>query len=475
MFDVIIVGAGVVGSAIAREASKYKLKVLVVEKDVDVGNESSMANSAIVHSGYDPKPNTKKAFHNVRGNRMYPEICKDLDVEFKQIGSLTCATNEEEKEVIESYVERSAQNGVEVKLLNREETKALEPCIADCVIESLWAPTAGIINPFELTVALMENAMDNGVELHLNEEVVDIKKENGLYKVKTTKGEYEAKVVVNSAGVYSEKISQMVGIDFYKTTPRKGEYFVLDHFAKPFVSHVIFPVPTAKGKGILVTPTTHGNYLLGPSSEFVDDKEDKATDKMTLDAVRAKATTLVANIPFQYIIRQFSGLRATGSTGDFIIENHEGFIVLGGIESPGLASAPSIALEVLELIRQNIKLEANDKYIKTRRPLPRLAKMSEKERNELIKKDPRFGHIICRCEQISEGEVVDAIHRNCGPTTIKGVKKRCRPGFGKCQGGFCEPLVMGILSRELHKDRMEIKYDSNNAYILQSRTKGGQD
>lgn len=475
MFDVIIVGAGVVGSAIAREASKYKLKVLVVEKDVDVGNESSMANSAIVHSGYDPKPNTKKAFHNVRGNRMYPEICKDLDVEFKQIGSLTCATNEEEKEVIESYVERSAQNGVEVKLLNREETKALEPCIADCVIESLWAPTAGIINPFELTVALMENAMDNGVELHLNEEVVDIKKENGSYKVKTTKGEYEAKVVVNSAGVYSEKISQMVGIDFYKTTPRKGEYFVLDHFAKPFVSHVIFPVPTSKGKGILVTPTTHGNYLLGPSSEFVDDKEDKATDKMTLDAVRAKATTLVANIPFQYIIRQFSGLRATGSTGDFIIENHEGFIVLGGIESPGLASAPSIALEVLELIGQNIKLEANDKYINTRRPLPRLAKMSEKERNELIKKDPRFGHIICRCEQISEGEVVDAIHRNCGPTTIKGVKKRCRPGFGKCQGGFCEPLVMGILSRELHKDRMEIKYDSNNAYILQSRTKGGQD
>lgn len=475
MFDVIIVGAGVVGCAIAREASKYKLKVLVVEKDVDVGNESSMANSAIVHSGYDPKPNTKKAFHNVRGNRMYPEICKDLDVEFKQIGSLTCATNEEEKEVIESYVERSAQNGVEVKLLNREETKALEPCIADCVIESLWAPTAGIINPFELTVALMENAMDNGVKLHLNEEVVDIKKENGLYKVKTTKGEYEAKVVVNSAGVYSEKISQMVGIDFYKTTPRKGEYFVLDHFAKPFVSHVIFPVPTAKGKGILVTPTTHGNYLLGPSSEFVDDKEDKATDKMTLDAVRAKATTLVANIPFQYIIRQFSGLRATGSTGDFIIENHEGFIVLGGIESPGLASAPSIALEVLELIGQNIKLETNDKYIKTRRPLPRLAKMSEKERNELIKKDPRFGHIICRCEQISEGEVVDAIHRNCGPTTIKGVKKRCRPGFGKCQGGFCEPLVMGILSSELHKDRMEIKYDSNNAYILQSRTKGGQD
>lgn len=473
MYDIIVIGAGAVGCAVAREATKYKLKVLVMDKENDVGNKTSMANSAIVHSGYDPKPGTNKAFHNVRGNKLYDELCKDLDVEFKRIGSLTCATNEEELAIIEGYLSRSKENGVEVKLLNKEETKKLEPFVSDKVIGSLYAPSAGIINPFELTVALMENAMDNGAELRLNEEVLDVKKVKDHYVVVTNKGELEAKVVVDSAGLYSDKIAKMVGVDTFEIKPRKGEYFVLDHFKKPFVSHVIFPTPSAKGKGILVTPTTHGNYLVGPSSEFVDEKDDFSTDKLTLDDVRSKSSLLVDNIPFQYMIRQFSGLRATGSTGDFIIENHDGFIVLGGIESPGLASAPSIALKVLELVSENIKLEANPEFKKERRKVYRLNKMSEEERNELIKKYPSFGHIVCRCETVSEGEVVDAIRRNAGPTTIKGVKKRCRPGFGKCQGGFCEPLILQILARELNKDPMSIKYDSDDAYILESETKGG--
>ena len=474
MYDVVIIGAGVVGASIARELSKYKLKTLVLDKENDVGNVTSMANSAIVHSGYDPKPGTKKAFHNVRGNSLYDDIAKNLDVEFKRIGSLTCAINEEELEVIEHYLPRAKENNVEVKLLNKEETKALEPFISDNVIASLYAPSAGIINPFELTVALMENAMDNGVALKLNTEVIDVTRTNNGYIVKTNGEEIEAKVVINSAGLYSDKVARMLGIDTFEVKPRKGEYFVLDHFNKPFVSHVIFPTPTAKGKGILVTPTTHGNYLVGPSSEWVEDKEDLSTDKLTLDAVRSKSSTLVDNIPFQYMIRQFSGLRATGSTGDFIIENHDGFIVLAGIESPGLASAPSIALEVVDLVKENITLEENKDFNPVRRKINRLSKMSEEERNELIKADPRYGRIVCRCESISEGEVVDAIHRNAGARTIKGVKKRCRPGFGKCQGGFCEPLIVEILARELNKDPMEIKYDTNEAYILQSETKGGK-
>lgn len=474
MYDVVIIGAGVVGASIARELSKYKLKTLVLDKENDVGNVTSMANSAIVHSGYDPKPGTKKAFHNVRGNSLYDDIAKNLDVEFKRIGSLTCAINDEELEVIEHYLPRAKENNVEVKLLNKEETKALEPFISDNVIASLYAPSAGIINPFELTVALMENAMDNGVALKLNTEVIDVTRTNNGYIVKTNGEEIEAKVVINSAGLYSDKVARMLGIDTFEVKPRKGEYFVLDHFNKPFVSHVIFPTPTAKGKGILVTPTTHGNYLVGPSSEWVEDKEDLSTDKLTLDAVRSKSSTLVNNIPFQYMIRQFSGLRATGSTGDFIIENHDGFIVLGGIESPGLASAPSIALEVVDLVKENITLEENKDFNPVRRKINRLSKMSEEERNELIKADPRYGRIVCRCESISEGEVVDAIHRNAGARTIKGVKKRCRPGFGKCQGGFCEPLIVEILARELNKDPMEIKYDTNEAYILQSETKGGK-
>ena len=474
MYDVVIVGAGAIGSSIARELSKYKLKTLVLERENDVGNVTSMANSAIVHSGYDPKPGTKKAFHNVRGNKLYDEIAKDLDVEFKRIGSLTCAINDEELEVIEHYLPRAKENGVEVKLLNKEETKELEPFISDNVIASLYAPTAGIINPFELTVALMENAMDNGVELKLNTEVVDITKTSNGYLVKTNNEEIETRIVINSAGLYSDKVARMLGIDTFEVKPRKGEYFVLDHFKQPFVSHVIFPTPTAKGKGILVTPTTHGNYLVGPSSEWVEDKEDLSTDKLTLDDVRSKSSTLVSNIPFQYMIRQFSGLRATGSTGDFIIENHEGFIILGGIESPGLASAPSIALEVIDLVKENIELVSNENFNPKRRKLNKLINMSEEERNELIKKDPRYGRIVCRCESISEGEVVDIIHRNAGATTVKGVKKRCRPGFGKCQGGFCEPLIVEILCRELNKDPMEIRYDSNDAYILQSETKGGK-
>ena len=473
MYDVVIIGAGAVGAAVAREVSKYKLKVLVLDKESDVGNVTSMANSAIVHSGYDPKPGTKKAFHNVRGNSMYEELTNDLDVEFKRIGSLTCATNDEEKKIIEDYLVRSKENGVEVKLLNKEETKQLEPFISDNVIASLYAPSAGIINPFELTVALMENAMDNGVELKLNHEVNDIQKLDNGYKVVTNNGSFETRVVVNSAGLYSDKIARMLGIDTFEVKPRKGEYYVLDHFNKPYISHVIFPVPTAKGKGILVTPTTHGNYLVGPSSEFVDSKDDFSTDKFTLDDIKVKAGALVNNIPFQYMIREFSGLRATGNVGDFVIEDHNGFIVLGGIESPGLASAPSIALEVTALISDNITLEAKDNYKKTRRKLYRLSKMSEQERNELIKKDPRFGRIVCRCETVSEGEVVDIIHRNAGATTIKGVKKRCRPGFGKCQGGFCEPLIMEILARELKKNPMDIRYDSKDAYILDSETKGG--
>lgn len=471
MYDVIIIGAGVIGSSVARELSKYKCKVLVLDKENDVGNVTSMANSAIVHSGYDPAPNTSKAKHNVLGNKMYDLLTKELDVEFKRIGSLTCATNEEELNVIKGYLSRAKENGVEVKLLNREETKRIEPFISDEVIGALYAPSAGIINPFELCVGLMENAMDNGVELLLNEEVISVKRVMDKYVVKTNSKEFESKMVINAAGLYSDKVANMVNDTTFTITPRKGEYFVLDHFERPFVSHVIFPTPTKKGKGILVTPTTHGNYLVGPSSEFVDDKDDLSTDKLTLDNVRSNASKLVSNIPFNYIIRQFSGLRATSSTHDFVINENDNFVNLGGIESPGLASAPSIAIEAVKLVNNKLHLELNRDFNPFRRKAIRLKKMSESERNELIKNDKTFGHIVCRCEGISEGEVIDCIRRNAGARTIKGVKKRCRPGFGKCQGGFCEPLIVEILCKELNLDPLKVRYDSKDSYILQSETK----
>lgn len=471
MYDVIVIGAGVIGASVARELAKYKARVLVLDRESDVGNVTSMANSAIVHSGYDPKPGTNKAKYNVLGNSMYDLLTKELDVEFKRIGSLTCATNEEELKTIEGFISRANENGVEVKLLNKEETKKIEPFISDEVVGSLYAPSAGIINPFELCVALCENAIDNGVELLLNEEVVSITKLTNKYVVKTKDKEFETKVVVNAAGLHSDDISKMVGYDTFEIKPRKGEYFVLDHFEKPFVSHVIFPTPSEKGKGILVTPTTHNNYLVGPSSEFVDEKDDLATDKFTLDNIKVNASKLVSNIPFNYVIRQFSGLRATSTTHDFVINENEGFINLGGIESPGLASAPAIAQEAVRLVNGCLSLEKNNDFNPFRRKVIRLKKMSNEERNELIKNDKRFGHIVCRCEGVSEGEVVDCIRRNAGARTVKGVKKRCRPGFGKCQGGFCEPLIVEILARELNLDPLKVRYDSNEAYILQSETK----
>ena len=474
MYDIIIIGAGVIGASIARELSRYQAKILVLDKENDVGNVTSMANSAIIHSGYDPKPGTNKAKYNVEGNSLYDLLTKELDVEFKRIGSLTCATDEDEMKIIEDYAKRAKENNVEVKILNREETKKIEPFVSDNVIGSLYAPTAGIINPFELCVALCENAIDNGVELLLNQEVIEIKKLIDKYVVKTQNNQYEAKIVVNAAGLYSDKISRMVGIDHFEITPRKGEYFVLDHFEKPFVSHVVFPVPSEKGKGILITPTTHGNYLVGPSSEFVNDKDDLSTDKMTLDNVKKSSTKLVKDIPFSYVIRQFSGLRATGSTHDFIIEEVDRFINLGGIESPGLASAPSIAKEVVKLVNNVLNLKPNFDFNPFRRKVVRLNKMTLEERNELIRNNSSYGHIICRCEGISEGEVVDCIRRNAGARTVKGVKKRCRPGFGKCQGGFCEPLVVEILDRELNLNPLNVRYDSNESYILQSETKEGK-
>lgn len=471
MYDVIIIGAGVIGTSVARELAKYKAKILLLDKESDVGNGTSMANSAIVHSGYDPKFGTNKAKHNAIGNGMYDLLCKELDVEFKRIGSLTCATNKEELDIITSYVDNALKNGVEVQILNKEQTKKIEPFISDDVIGALYAPSAGIINPFELCVALAENAVDNGVELLLNEEVTEIRRLTDRYIVKTKNKEFECKMIVNSAGVYSDEICQMNGIDFFKINPRKGEYFVLDHFNKEFIKHVIFPCPSEKGKGILITPTTHGNYLVGPSSEYVDSKNDVSTDKITLDIVKNNASKLVKNIPFNYIIRQFSGLRATSSTHDFIIENRDDMIILGGIESPGLASAPSIAKEAVTLVNDRLNLLVNEDFNPFRKKVVRLREMSIEERNEIIRENKQYGHIVCRCEGVSEGEVVDCIRRNAGARTVKGVKKRCRPGFGKCQGGFCEPLIVEILARELNIDPLQVKYDSKQSYIVQSKTK----
>ena len=460
------------GALLLRELSRYKLNIIVLEKENDVGNVTSAANSGIIHSGYDPLPNTNKAKHNINGNRLYDKVCFELDVEFERIGSLTCATNEDELGALNKLLLRAKENNVKVEMLSQKEVRKIEPFISDHVIAALYAPRAGIINPFELCVGLMENAIDNGVFLNLNSEVIEIIKKEDYYLVKTKKEEYQTKVVVNAAGLFSDKIAAMVGLENFKITPRKGEYFVLDHFNGPFVRHIIFPAPSIVSKGVLITPTTSSNYLIGPSSDLVKDREDVSTEKLTLDQIRKQASKVVKDIPFNHNIRQFAGLRATSTIGDFIIEEKEGFITLGGIESPGLASAPSIGLVAVELVGKTLKLEEKKDYNPNRRKVIRISKLSNNERVKLIKQDSSYGRIVCRCEGITEGEVIDAIKRNAGATTIKGVKKRCRPGAGLCQGGFCEPLIIDILANKLNKDIMEIEYDAKGSNIFEISQQG---
>ncbi len=476
MFDIIIIGAGVNGAFVAYRLAKYQLKILVIDKESDVGNETSGANSAIIHSGYDPNPNTLKAKLNVMGNSLYEEICQDLDVEFKRIGSITIACNEEEIAVLDKLTTNAMGNKVPFTILDEHQLREIEPFATKKAKKALYAPTSGIINPFELCVALMENAMDNGVFLHLEEEVKQIFKLKEGFQVVTDQETYQAKVVVNAAGVFADEINNMVCPNQEKLTPRKGEYFVLDHFTEPYVTHTLFSVPTSKGKGVLISPSTHGNYLIGPSSTFVGEKDDESTSKETLNEVLEQAYRLVDAIPMQHLIRQFAGLRAYHESNDFVINQPIfGFINLLGMQSPGLASAPATSLEVEAMIKEKINLIPKVNYQKTRRPLYRLNKKTLAERSELIKQNPQFANMICRCEQVSEGEIVDAIHRNCGARTIKGVKKRVRPGFGKCQGGFCEPLVMKILARELKIDMNDVRFNNKGSYILKNKTKGEND
>ena len=437
MYDIIIIGAGVVGAMIARKLSRYNLSVCVLEKENDVGNVTSNANSAIVHSGYDPVPGTLKAKLNVLGNSMFDEIAENLDVHFYRTGSLTVAINDEQMEMLHSLVKRSEENGVPVKLLNKEEVLKLEP--------------------------------------NINPEVKDIKYLNDKFVVKTQDNEYTAKGVINAAGIYSDKIASMVEpIDWF-ITPRKGEYFVLDHYKVGLVNHTIFPLPSAKGKGVLVSMTSSNNYIVGPSSEPIPDKDDVSTDSYTLGEIRRQATDLVPGIPFNQVIRVFSGVRPTPSTHDFVISNaksNDHFINVAGIESPGLASSPAIAEYVCEnFISKLFNLEEKKDYNPKIRKYHRLNEMSEEDRNQTIKDDPDYGKIICSCEKVSLGEIKELLTRSVPPTTVKGVKRRCRAGFGKCQGGFCSPMVTLILAKHYGVSPLDIKWDKENSNILVEEVK----
>ena len=475
MYDVVIIGAGVIGASIFRELTKYNLKIAVVEKENDVAMGATKANSAIIHAGYDPRVGSLMAKYNVKGNEMFESLCKELSVPFKRIGSLVLAFNNEELNLINTLFINGKNNGVKnLKILSRDEVLLLEPNISKDIIGALYAPTSGIVGPFEYTIALMENGYQNGGEVILESEVVSIIKNNNFI-IKTKDGkEFKSRYVVNAAGVYADKIHNMICKEKFKIVPRKGEYFVMDKSQGTIVNHTIFQCPSRLGKGILVTPTVHGNLLVGPNAVDLEDKESLSTTSEGLSYIRKASIKTTNKINFRESIRNFSGLRATSDIDDFIIGEDSqvrGFIDIAGIKSQGLSSAPAIAEDVVKiLLNSGLKLIKNDSFTGARTNV-RFTDLLSSEKNELIKKQPTYGRIICRCEEITEGEIIDAIKHSFGKITLDGVKRRCRPGMGRCQGGFCGPRVQEIIARELNIKMEEVVLEKNNSIILYGKTK----
>ena len=478
MYDIIIIGAGVIGCAVARELSKYNARILVVEKNEDVCAGTSKANSAIVHSGYDAENGTLKARFNVEGNRMMENVCKELDVPFKRIGSLTVCTEKELLPELQKLKERGERNGVEgLRVLDREELLAIEPHIGDEVVGALLAPTAGIVCPFKLTIAFAENAAVNGAEFLFDTQVSKIYADSDVWHVVTDEKEYEAKAVVNAAGVYSDMFNNMVSERKLHITPRRGDYILLDRSAEGFVRHTIFQLPTKLGKGVLVTPTVHGNTIVGPTAVDVDDKESTATTAEGIDSVIAKSALSVKGLPVRQVITSFAGLRAHEDGHEFVLgepEDAENFYNCAGIESPGLSAAPAIGVYIAGLIREKLHLSEKESFVAERKDILNPAKLSLEERNELIRREPAYGTIICRCESVTEGEIIDAIRRPVGARSLDGVKRRTRAGMGRCQAGFCSPKVMEILRRELNMDLTEVTKSGGGSYIVNARTKDGE-
>lgn len=478
MFDVVIIGAGVIGSSIARELSKYVLKIGVLEKGEDVASEgASKANSAILHAGYDPEPGSLKAKLNVKGNEMYDELCKDLDVPIKRIGSVVVAFSDDETKELYKLFDRGIKNGVkELSIISKDLLKQIEPNINDNAVAALYAKTAGIICPYGYSIAAAENAAQNGVEFIFNSEVIGIKKDEDLFEITTKEKKYYSKYVINAAGLYSDAINNLSGAKPFSVHPRKGEYFILDKDQGYLAKTVIFQVPTSMGKGILVSPTVDGNLLIGPTSEDIQDKEFKATTKEGLDKALKGAKRSVDKFDIRKTITQFTGLRSTPDTKekDFIIKESEikGFINVAGIESPGFTAAPAIAEMVRDILKDSgIKLIAKKDFNPKRRPLIRFNELTDEERNKLIKKDPSYGRIICRCETVTEGEIIDAIKRPIGAKSIDGVKRRVRAGMGRCQGGFCGPRVLEILAKEYKISPLEVTKSGGKSNILSADAK----
>ncbi len=474
MYDAVIIGAGVVGAMCARTLTQYGLKVCVLEKENDVAMGATRANSAIVHAGFDAKEGSLKAKLNVMGSKMMADVCKELGVKYKNNGSLVIAFNDEEKSILEELVERGTANGVPgLRIVEGMELFDMEPNLSKNVKCALHAPTGAIVCPYDLTVAAIGNAMDNGAELKTNFEVASIEQTAEGYVVSNGNENISAKIVINAAGLYSDKIASMIGDTSFKVHPRRGEYILLDKDKEPIVKHTVFRTPSKMGKGILISSTVDGNTLLGPTSVDMEDKEDTETTSEGFDKIISQAKENVTSVPLNKSITSFCGLRAVGSTGDFIITMpQKGFVNLAGIESPGLSASPAIAQYVADmLITAGYDLKENDIFNPIRENMHAFREADINAKNEIIKQDSSYGRIICRCEGVTEGEILKAIRTNPRPTDLDGVKRRTRAQMGRCQGGFCMPYITELLAKELGVKCEEVTKSGKGSEVILGRTK----
>lgn len=502
MYDVIIIGGGVIGTCIARELSKYELNIALMERSSDVCEGTSKANSGICHAGYDAKSGTLKAKLNVRGSKMMEELSKKLGFGYIRCGSMVLCFDDADKDKLTELYDRGVTNGVEeLKIISGDEARRLEPNLSGDVKWALHAPTGAIVDPFGLTIAMAESAVINGVKVMLNTEVTGIKKENDTFRITCIKhpgvadkddcGEFaeEARIVINCAGVYGDTVHNMISSEKIKITPKRGEYMLLDTTAGRFVGKTIFQLPTDKGKGILITPTVHGNLLIGPTAEDIEDKEETITTSAGISTIKAKASMSAPDVPFREVITSFAGLRAKltkrvhvdnleneDKDGDFLIgevTDARGFYDVVGIESPGLSAAPSIAEYLVKIISEKTSLTPKASFREDRDPIPNFKMADDETRHRLIENDELYGNVICRCCTVTEGEIVRAIHSPVPAVTSDAIKRRTGAGMGRCQSGFCNPKVVQILARELDVPPESIcKNDTGSEYLINGKEDG---
>lgn len=475
MYDAVIIGAGVTGCAIARFLSAYRGKFAVMERSEDVCTGTSKANSAIIHAGFDAAHGSLMAKYNLLGNRMYPELAKELDFAYKNNGSLVLALHDEDIPKLEALMENGKKNGVErLEIVGKERLKELEPSVGHVPVAALYAPTAGIVCPFGATIAFAENAYNNGVEFHFNTEVKGLTPDqdeegNPCWIVQTAMGAIRTRAVVNAAGVYSDILHNMVSAQKIKIVPRRGDYLLLDRRTGGYVKQTVFQVPGKYGKGVLVSPTVHGNTIIGPTAEDIDDKEGVDTTSEGFDDLMEKAGLAFDDLPLRDVITSFAGLRAHEARHDFIlgeVSDAPNFFNCAGIESPGLTAAPALGKEIAKEVAEKLGLSENPDFVGTRKGFLDPKSLSIQELTELIREKPEYGRIVCRCEQISEGAILDAIRRPLGAKSLDGVKRRVRAGMGRCQAGFCSPRIMDILAEEWGVDVADITKSGGHSEVI---------